>query len=236
MNDFQPVSETTRLSEKVFFQIREAIASGKYRSGDKLPSENELADAFKVSRTSIREAMKMLAGQGLVSVRRGLGAFVAECGDSSYLKDVQTILSQEKENILELFQIRKILETEAAAWAAQKARPEDLEKMEKLLAESEVLAKDSQYNRQKLNEINSEFHYVLVKAAGNRTLEKVMIGLMDMLTEVRDITLQLPGRHLGSVAGHRQLLAAIRGGDAPRARTCMAKHLKAVEDIIRKMQ
>lgn len=235
MNGFQPVNETTRLSERVFIQIREAIMSGRYAAGDKLPSENELAEVFKVSRTSIREAMKMLAGQGLVTVKRGLGAFVAETGETPYLADLQSILAREKDNILELFQIRKILETEAAAWAAQKASPEDLNRLESLLAEAEEMAGDPKC-RQKLNQINSDFHYTLIKAAGNHTLEKVMAGLMDVLTGVRDITLQLPGRHAGSVAGHRELLAALRDRDSARARVCMARHLKAVEAIIVKMQ
>lgn len=236
MNGFQPVSEMTRLSEKVFSQLKEAITTGRYCCGDKLPSENELAEAFKVSRTSIREAMKMLAGQGLVTVKRGLGAYVAAGKEASYLADLQAILAREKDNILELFQIRKILETEAAAWAAQKAEPADLDRLESLLAEAEALAHDPEGSRQKLNQINTEFHYTLIKAAGNHTLERVMAGLMDMLTEVRDITLQLPGRQAGSVTGHRELLAALRAHDSAKARTCMARHLKAVEAIITKMQ
>jgi GntR family transcriptional repressor for pyruvate dehydrogenase complex len=228
---FQPVSQTSRLSERVFNQIRDAIAEGRYQSGDKLPSENELAGVFKVSRTSVREAMKMLAGQGLVSVRRGLGAYV-EHRNPSYLTNLQNILSREKDNILELFQIRKILETEAAAWAAEKARPEDLEKMERLLAEAKVLLRDPKAGRQKLHRINTEFHYALMKAAGNRTLLKVMSGLMDMLTGGRDIMLQLPGRHAGSVAGHREILAALKRGDSAKARHSMAKHLDAAMETI----
>ena len=63
-----------------------------------------------------------------------------------------------------------------------------------------------------------------------------MTSLMDMLTEVRDITLQLPGRNVGSVAGHRELLEAIKAGDGERARQSMAKHLESVEYIIKTMQ
>jgi GntR family transcriptional regulator, transcriptional repressor for pyruvate dehydrogenase complex len=235
MNGFQPVSETNRLSERVFSQIKEAIAAGRYRSGDKLPSENELAEAFRVSRTSIREAMKMLTGQGLVTVKRGVGAYVAEGREGSYLAELETILAREKDNILELFQIRKILETEAAGWAAAKAGPAELDKMGHLLAEAEAMARDPKGSRQKLNEINSEFHAILIKAAGNHTLEKVMAGLMDRMNEVRDITLRLPGRQAGSVVGHRQLLAALRARDSAKARAAMAKHLKAVEAIIVRM-
>ncbi|MDR3591141.1 MAG: FadR/GntR family transcriptional regulator [Negativicutes bacterium] len=236
MNVFQPVSEATRLSERVFVQLKEAIAAGRYLPGDKLPSEHELAEAFQVSRTSIREAMKMLSGQGLVTVKRGLGAYVAESKESAYFAELQTVLAREKSNILELFQIRKILETEAAGWAAEKAGPDDLDRLDSLLAEAEALAGDPQGGRQKLSEINSEFHDTLIRAAGNHTLEKVMAGLMEMMTEVRDITLQLPGRHAGSVAGHRELLAALRARNSAKARTAMARHLKAVEAVIARLQ
>ena len=236
MIGFQPVSQTSRLSERVFLQIRDAIAAGRYQSGDKLPSENELTGVFKVSRTSVREAMKMLAGQGLVTVRRGLGAYV-EHRNPSYLTNLQNILLREKDNILELFQIRKILETEAAAWAAEKARPEDIEKMEQLLVKAKMLVRDPKVSRQKLYKINTEFHHTLIKAAGNRTLLKVMSGLMNMLTGGRDIMLQLPGRHVGSVAGHREILAAIKDGDSAKAKNCMAKHLDAaMETIIKNAQ
>lgn len=235
MQGFQPVSEISRLSDKVYAQIHKAIVEGLYEAGSKLPSENEFTEIFNVSRTSVREAMKMLAGEGLIIVKRGLGSYVAQGKGRSYANDLQTILSRERENILELVQIRKILETEAAAWAALKAKPSDIEALEQLLSEAEAMTRDPNYSRQKQNKINSEFHYLLIKATGNRTLLKVMTGLMDMLTEVRDITLQLPGRNLASVAGHRELLTAIRERDPDRARIAMAKHLEAVETSVNKM-
>ena len=236
MLGFQPVSEAYSLSEKVFDQVTDAISAGRYSPGDKLPSENELVNVFKVSRTLVREAMKMLAGQGLITVKRGLGAYIADYRGPSRLSNLQTILSPHTENILELFQIRKILESEAAAWAAQKARPTDLEKMERLLIRAKTLALDPKCKRNKLNKINSDFHYALVEASGNRTLQKVMTGLMDMMTGVRDITLQLPGRYSGSVVGHREILTAIENGDSAKARRCMAKHLEEVETIIKNTQ
>ena len=236
MHGFQPINDASRLSDKVYVQIKDAIASGRYQSGEKLPSENEFAEIFQVSRTSVREAMKLLSGQGFVIVKRGLGAYVTRDQGRSYAADIQNILSREKKNILELFQIRKILESEAAAWAAHAAQPEDIEQMERLLSSAEAMILDPKFNRQKLNRINTDFHSALVKAAGNSTLEKVMCSLMDMLTEVRDITLQLPGRQTGSVAGHRELIEAIKARDGIRAKAVMEKHLESVETIINAMK
>ena len=234
MPGFKPVSEISRLSDKVYDQIYKAILDGVYPTGSKLPSENEFAEVFNVSRTSVREAMKMLSGRGLINVKRGLGSYVAQGKERTYANDLQSILSRERENILELVQIRKILETEAAAWAAIKAQPDEIESMERILEEAVAMTKAPGYTRAKLNQINSEFHYLLIKSTGNRTLLKVMASLMDMLTEVRDITLQLPGRNIASVAGHRELLDAIREHDPDRARVAMAKHLEAVETIVNK--
>jgi GntR family transcriptional repressor for pyruvate dehydrogenase complex len=235
MDAFRPIGENCRLSEKVFEQIIQAIQAGRYQPSDKLPSENELANMFKVSRTSVREAMKMLLSRNLVVVKRGLGAFVNEFNNHSQVIDLQNIISRERDNILELFQIRKILETEAAASAAQAAQPADLEKMEKLLSEAEQLVEDTECDVRRLSCINTDFHYALVEATGNRTLLKVMTSLIDSLHEGREITLHLPGRVWGSLADHRRVFEAIQNGDSQTARTYMAKHLETVETMIKNM-
>ncbi|MBZ4654434.1 MAG: transcriptional regulator [Peptococcaceae bacterium] len=236
MGYFTPVSENASLTEKVFKQIRESITSGHFKPGDKLPSENELAESFQVSRTSVREAMKLLAGQGLIVIKRGLGAFVAEHKESPYLSDLQNILLKERENLLELFQIRKILETEAAAWAALNVTAEDIKVMRELIEQAEEEGKKPLVDKTRLNKINSEFHYALVHSTRNKTLVKVMTTLIDNLRESRDITLLLPGRVHASIENHKAILKAIEEGDSEKARQLMKEHLEVVENTIKNMK
>ena len=200
-----------------------------------MPSENELAGMFQVSSTSVREAIKMLAGHGLVVVRRGLGAFVTEPADLAIGIDLKDVLSREKENLLELYNIRIILESEAAALAAKMAKPADIEKMEELLAKIEETVVDQNTNKEKLSMLNSEFHQTMHKASGNHTLVRLMASIMDSLTKGRRLTLQLPGREQASLADHKCVLNAIKNHDSQAARECMTRHLESVASMIRKI-
>ncbi|MCX7781006.1 MAG: FadR family transcriptional regulator, partial [Negativicutes bacterium] len=229
------VNSGVSLTQKVIQQLREAISRGDYKPGDKLPSENELAEAFGVSRTSIREAIKVLAGQGLIEVKRGIGAFVIALRPESYrgiLSDIQL----HKEELLELFQIRRILEEEVAAQAAEKATAEDIRRLDAIIAAAEQTAGDAGMQYEDLNKINAEFHFALLEVTRNRTLKQIMNSLIDTLTESRELTLRLPGRHKVSVAGHREILNAIAARSAERAREAMRRHLRGVEDTIKRMR
>lgn len=234
MAKFVPVSHTTSLTDRVIGQIRDAIVRGDYKPGDKLPSEPKLVELFQVSRTSVREAIKVLAGQGFIEVKRGLGAFVLKANPQTP-EHLQRIIEEEKTSLLELFQIRKVLECEAAALAAEKATPLQLADMRQLIAEADRISKQLQPDKSRLNEINSLFHCVLLKAAGNRTLERVMQSLISSLSEAREITIQLPGRYSGSVEGHRRILAAVVQGNAAEAREEMKFHLQEIEVTIQRM-
>ncbi|MDR3563996.1 MAG: FadR/GntR family transcriptional regulator [Negativicutes bacterium] len=236
MAELRPISKEARVSEKVFAQLRDAIFDGTFQPGDKFPTEIELGDMFQVSRTSVREATKLLAGQGLIVIKPGLGAYVAEAQGNDFAADLQKLLSREKETILELFQIRKFLDVEAAAAAAQKASPADILEIEGLLDEAERLVHSPADNRRKLFSLNTKFHFLLVKATGNRTLLKVMTSLMEMLRNESQLTTQLPGRDFASVAGHREILAAVRDRNSDKARMCMLKHLESVENVVKSLQ
>lgn len=236
MNLFSPVNDSLMLTERVAAQIKKAIDAGQYCPGDKLPSENQLAELFQVSRTSIREAVKVLAGQGLVEVKRGIGAFVTAATPDDHLTKLEDVIYRQKDQLLELFQIRRILEEEVAAQAVRKATGEDIDKLSKLIeAAEETAARNSETKIGELHAINSNFHCTLLEITGNNTLKQIMNSLIDALDGSRRITLQLPGRHTISVAGHRVILDAIKEGDENKAREAMRDHLRGVEENIKRM-
>jgi GntR family transcriptional repressor for pyruvate dehydrogenase complex len=236
MNLFAPVNDSTKLSERITTQITKAIAEGRYNPGDKLPSENQLADLFGVSRTVIREAMQILSGQGLVEVKRGLGAFVTATRFDNHMAKLEETINRQREELLELFQVRRILEEEVVVQAAQKATPEDIGRLTRIVEAAENAVNQSAIPYQDLNQLNAEFHSVLLEVTSNRTLKHIMNSLIDVLMESREITLQLPGRSAISVAGHRKILNAIREGDVERARQAMSEHLRNAEETIKQLK
>lgn len=233
MKLFSPVNERTKLFVRITAQITQAIEEGRYKPGDKLPSEHQLAEQFSVSRTVVREAMQSLAGRGIVDIRRGVGAFVtAVTPDDKHLTVLEDTLYRHKERLLELFQVRRILEEEVVRQAAKRATPADIRKLEKIIDAAEKAARHPDTGYVKLNEFNAAFHGVLLEITNNNTLKHIMNSLIDILRESREITLQLPGRYLVSVSEHKEILEAVRNGDEERAIRAMGAHLKAVEDTI----
>src|SRR3972149_6591401 len=110
----------TRIYEEVVSQIHELIREGKFKAGDQLPSERELAETFKVSRTSVREALRALETQGLIVSRTGMGNFIAALPVESLVAPLVKLLIEEKTALADIFEMRKLIEPHIAALAAER--------------------------------------------------------------------------------------------------------------------
>src|SRR5918997_410669 len=123
-----------RIHEEVFNQIRQLIEAGRFRARDQLPSERELAETFKVSRTSVREALRALESQGLVVSRTGTGNFVADLPVESLIGPLARLLIDEKRALADVFEMRKLIEPHIAALAAARATRTDIVQLKKIVA------------------------------------------------------------------------------------------------------
>ena len=216
-----------KVYEAVARQI-EALILEKLKPGDKLPPERELAEIFAVSRSSIRDAIRSLELSGLVEPRQGVGTVVCEVTADSLLNPLVNALNRKQELVGELLEVRKMLEPPLAARAATHASEDEINEMEDILRrQAEKMARDEMT----IDE-DSEFHYTIAMASGNSVVLKVLDLLMDLLRETRERSLQLVGRPQKSLAGHRQILAAIRKGDAKAAEAAMCRHIEDVEKIV----
>ncbi|GAW93913.1 FadR/GntR family transcriptional regulator [Calderihabitans maritimus] len=232
---FQPVGgpKGTRLYEKVVMQIKSAISVGDLKPGDKLPSERELAEIFGVSRTSIREALKSLVAMGLIKIRHGDGIYVCESRGEEQLKNIGAYLMSHQGTLKDLFEIRRVLETEAAAWAAERGAPEKVQELVNLInTVKEGIAKRSGGYLLFLGEHDTKFHLCLAEASENQVLLRVMNNLLDLLAESRARAWSIPGRPLRSVEEHAKIVEAIVSGDVEGAREAMRQHLENVEKEI----
>src|SRR5436309_10784442 len=117
--------KSTRIYEEIVRQVKQLIAEGRLKSGDRLPPERELAEKFVVSRTSVREALRALESLGLIEIRPGEGTFVRQVPLDALVGPLALVMTSQREAIGELFEARRVLEPAIAALAAGRATPEE---------------------------------------------------------------------------------------------------------------
>ena len=219
----------TRIHEEVFSQIHELIKEGRFKGRDQLPSERELAETFKVSRTSVREALRALETQGLVVSRTGTGNFVADLPMESLIGPLARLLIDEKKALADVFEMRKLIEPHIAALAAERATKSDVAQMKKIVAKQVEAV-----NRGETGvEADAELHFAIGHATQNHALQKLVSGLMEMLSPSREESLQTDKRRESSIETHRRIIAAIEKHDKLRARSEMLRHIEQVEESVR---
>ena len=116
---FKPVKKT-RVYEEIVAKIKDMIDKGRFKSGDQLPVERELAEVFRVSRSSVREAIRSLESQGLLESRQGNGTYIAKHPVESLVKPLASVICSEKDGQRELFEMRRLIEPQLAFLAAER--------------------------------------------------------------------------------------------------------------------
>lgn len=218
-----------RLSDQVFEEIKKIIKEKEYSPGQKFYSENELTRMLKVSRSSVREAIRLLEVSGYVRVHQGKGIFIEDpsrMGQGAFvewLRENETTLS-------ELFEIRMIIDTKAAAYAAKKADAADIMKLDEICATFKDRAATE--NTAEMIKIDEQFHLQLARSTKNRTLYMMMKTMTLSLSEGWVSSLTVPGRILKSVKEHCDIVSAIKKRDPVLAEKMMEAHLaNALRDI-----
>ena len=226
---FEPVKFYGNLSESIVDQILQAINNGELKPGDKLPPEREMCNMFSVSRTVIRDALKTLVGLGVVTIRHGMGAYINEVDGTEEVSRLASLLQISRGTIEELFQVREVIESQAAIWCTQNANEQDIQQLEDIVRKGKELGDTEE---SKLALLDAEFHLKIVEAAGNRVLMRLMINLLDLLGENRARTLKVPGRQRLSVLDHETIVEAIKQRDPKLAHQRMLSHLADVREAI----
>jgi GntR family transcriptional regulator, transcriptional repressor for pyruvate dehydrogenase complex len=218
----------TRIHEEVVTQIHELIREGKLKAGDQLPSERELSETFKVSRTSVREALRTLETKRLIISRTGMGNFVADLPIESLVAPLAKLLIEEKTALADIFELRKLIEPHIAALAAERATKSDIERMKKILDKQSQAVGRGETGV----EADAELHFAIGQATQNQALEKLVSGLMEVLSHSREESLQTADRRRASIEAHRKILSAIEQHDKSRAREAMFQHIERVEENV----
>jgi GntR family transcriptional repressor for pyruvate dehydrogenase complex len=219
--------DTRKLYQQVASTIMASITSGQYKPGERLPSERDLATAFKVSRPTIREAMIALEIRGLAEARHGSGIYVTDqlpalegAGDLDI-------------GAFELTEARRLFEGEAAALAATTITEECLEELRLIVGE---MADENARNEQGWT-ADRRFHIAIARATRNTAIAQVIESLLDMRHKSPLCVYMLErARRVGvqpRVSEHRRILVALRKHDPKAARNAMRDHLaRVIEDLL----
>jgi DNA-binding FadR family transcriptional regulator len=205
--------------------LRAQILSGELKPGDRLPVEPDLSAQYGVSRSTVREALRVLSSQHLVTTTRGVvgGSFVAHPKPDQIAGYLQTGLSLmalfQGVTVDRLLEVRDILEVPAAGLAAARHQPEDLDALRATLFDPRELPLPEIYPR------NRSFHEVLLRITGNPLLELVTQPVFRVIDEMF-LREAAPRPFWSQVdADHREVLAAVAAGDEVAARAAMHDHL-----------
>jgi GntR family transcriptional regulator, transcriptional repressor for pyruvate dehydrogenase complex len=217
--------QTTKLFEQITEQIEQQILRGDLQSGDRLPTERELAEQFHASRTAVREAMKILAQKGLLEMRPGRGTIVIN-GTSQALRDSLGLMLRvaQADSARELVEVREILEPEIAALAAARATERDVVDLRVAVETMDAHLHDADA----FISADNFFHQALARATQNALVLTLMDPIMELLSEQRKQIFFVDGGPLRGQFHHKQLLDAVGRRDCEAARNAMRAHLQQV--------
>jgi GntR family transcriptional repressor for pyruvate dehydrogenase complex len=221
--------QVTRPRDQVEKQIREAILSGQFAQGEKLPPETELASLFGVSRPTVREALGALVSAGLIRKIPGVagGSFVNIVTPHSLgqmlSESMDTILRLGALDVEELTSVRRVLEVPAADWAAKNREQAHLETLQSIVQKQ----RNTTINDPEIPSYDLAFHTTIGHASGNRLLAAFIAAVHDSThpAQYLEVTKEVAHR---TVKQHMEILSAIEDQDADAAREAMAQHLDYV--------
>jgi GntR family transcriptional repressor for pyruvate dehydrogenase complex len=225
-----PSAESTRVSEDTVQQIVALIRSHAYAPGTRLPGERQLAQQFQVSRTSVREAIRKLETAGLLETRPGLGTYIKDPSREVLNAALMPYLLLDRTKLSMLFELREIIEVEAAGRAAERATPDQVADMHRWAEAMEASVARNDIDGMVRADLG--FHRQIIVATGNDVLVSLLDSISDLLREMRRASLSLPVLLENTVVGHREILAAVECGNSAEARQAMFSHLASVRSKV----
>jgi GntR family transcriptional regulator, transcriptional repressor for pyruvate dehydrogenase complex len=213
-HNFSPI-KPLRIPEEVARQIKESILLGHFGIGDRLPSEAELSEQFQVSRTAIRDALRVLKNAGFIIVRQGAtgGAYVTNLTFERLVNAFVDLFMAEKISISEVFDVRLLVEPEVARRAAQNVT--------------------LQYAGRLRDNVDSPpgFHLALAEMCGNSFLECLARSMIDLTGRVVET---IGSGYVHPTGSHRSILDAVLTGDSRKASELMREHTVESADAFQK--
>ncbi|MCP4022260.1 MAG: FadR family transcriptional regulator [Desulfobacteraceae bacterium] len=219
--------KANRISQNIVEQIRSAILQGELKIGDQLPSEKEFAKHFGVSKSSLREAYRVLEAYGLLEIRQGMsgGAFIKEVDVKTVKDSLVNYFFFQNPGIREYTQIRTFIEPQVVQICAKNITPEDIEYLE-----NNILAMEQEPDGETfVSDLDSAFHKKLVEITGNKIISLIVESVQTALINIKQIV-HTDEQFLKMVCnGHRKIVNALKENDPENASKAMIEHINDVE-------
>ena len=224
---FQPIKQE-KISAKIVAQIKSLIKEGDLKPGDALPPERELVKVFNVSRASLREALNSLAGMGFLEMSQKHRTIVKSLASGRMTEPLQLLIKDDIQTVFELLEVRKAIETWNAYHAAERAKDDDIARLEKSLE----LMRTKIEQRISVVEDDADFHLAMAEATHNKVQTHLMFSIYDLLKESL-------GGYYESIRmqdiydQHCKVVEAIKKRDPDLASRRMQEHLDYVESRVK---
>jgi DNA-binding FadR family transcriptional regulator len=229
-----------KVSEYIEKKIKKAILDGKLKSGDRLPSEREMAEQFSVSLGSVREALKALQVLGLIEKKKGRlgGIFVSEINSQAVKKSLGHFLVFKNLSVKNVYDVRKIIEPQAMKMALDNITPDVIKKLEENVLSFEEKAKQTGANLTEreffdLDKKNLEFHKIIIETTNNPILILVFDYICDLIASGAPKIMKPDVRFINdAVSEHRKLLEYIKQKDVKKCEEEIVLHLKKLDEYL----
>jgi GntR family transcriptional repressor for pyruvate dehydrogenase complex len=227
---YTPV-QAPKVFERVAVQIEQRILAGELHSGDRLPTERELAEQFQVSRTAVREALKILAQRGLVDMRPGRGTIVIDGAHEALQHSLGLVMRLKLGEVGgsdSLVEVREILEVEIAALAAERANEQEIAALQEAVQVMDAHLDDADA----FIAADNRFHEALAQATQNALILTLVKSIVHLLSEQRKQIFATWGAPQRGQIHHKSILASVIQRDPAAARAAMRAHLQQVREDV----
>lgn len=221
---------TANAYEVTVERLSAAIKMGLYRPGEQLPPEREMAELMGVSRTTLREAIRVLAAQGFLLVRRGRqgGTFVVETLTLPNVLELKHQLLQSGSSLSEILDYRLVVEMGVVELAAERANSQQIRELQTLIDQMQnAIDQFSEHRR-----LDTEFHILIARSTQSHRLTSVVAGIHAEFSDLLAVIPHSPSACHHSTQQHQQILDAIQAGNAELSRALMHSHVVATNSLL----
>jgi GntR family transcriptional repressor for pyruvate dehydrogenase complex len=228
LNIYHPVGSQKTLAQQVTDEIQRLMLTGRLKEGEKLPSERELCELFGVSRTVVREAIRILQTKGLVEVRPGIGSIVRSPSSNQIIEGL-SLLIQAKANgaeisLVALCEVRSLMEVEISKMAAERATPEDIQEIQKIVDDLETFVNLPA----RFYERAVDFHRSLALATHNLLLVIIFDAIQELVLGMRQTLVPEPVAPQAALRSFRQILEDVGAQNPDGAAQGIEQHLQEI--------
>ena len=220
-------TENQTLRQKTVENIKNYIKYHKLTPGDRLPPEREMAKKFGISRTIVRDAVNNLSGLGILEARHRSGIYIGSVDSQIIANHFSNRLIFNRHSVTNLFQVRQVLETAVARWAAENCDAEGEKRLKTIIEEmDECMSQNG--SKGCFREIDNQFHIILAEISKNDIVLDLMKTLLEYMTSLRRFSLSLPGKIEECARQHKIIIEAVCDRSPGRAAAAMEDHLLTV--------